>query len=287
MPTPTQALAQPVAVPPRRGTSTGQATSAPPQARRTNRPKPGRGAGNGLVWLLVAMAAVLLALGAGFYGLATLNREGVVPTDPTPAPTNPPTAQPTAPPKPVVVPTNTAVAPTPSPAPQPTETPVPDPSPSPVPPSPSPLPPSPSPSPVPPSPIPRVITVPQLRGQTLDQAQSALAQAGLTMTVRGVNANADKNVVVDQSPAAGATLPPGGTVALQVGTGVDDDPRREQPAARPGGQTLQNDGFRVRERDARDQRTPAGLAIGTNPQAGVVLQRNSEVELDVSTGRGN
>ena len=49
--------------------------------------------------------------------------------------------------------------------------------------------------------------------------------------------------------------------------------------------TLQTDSFRATERDRRDPRIAAGVAIGTLPQAGMVAPRNSEVELDVSAGR--
>jgi serine/threonine-protein kinase len=279
-----KAMAQPVPTAARRGATAAPATAVP-QARRTTRPKARRGASNGLVGLLVAMAAVLIALGAGFYGLATLSREGLVPTDPTPAPTGVPTSAPTAPPKPVVVPTDTAVPPTPTP--QPSDTPVPPT------PSPSPLPAVPRPSPVapptaagpPPSPPPRGVVVPQLRGRPLDQAQAALAAAGLTLNARGVNANVDKNVVVDQSPAAGATLLPGGTVALQVGTGSTAVPDVSNLPRDQALQQLQANSFRVTTRDRRDARVPAGAAISTNPPAAAVVARGSDIELDISTGR--
>jgi serine/threonine-protein kinase len=294
MPTQAPPVAQPVAAPPRRASAPLQQTSSVPQARRITRPKPARGASNGIVGLLIAMAAVLLALGAGFYGLATLSRDGLIPTDPTPAPTSPPTAQPTPPPKPVVVPTATVPAvatPTPTDPPVPTDTPEatapPAPTPAPVLPTPVPVVATPTLAPPPPTPVPRVVIVPPLRGKPLDQAQLELAQAGLTLTVRGVNANAERNVVVDQSPTAGATLQPGGTVALQVGTGSTAVPDVSGQPRDQAIQTLQNSSFRVRERAQRDPRIPAGAAVGTNPPAGVVAPRNAEVELDVSTGRGN
>ena len=126
--------------------------------------------------------------------------------------------------------------------------------------------------------------MPLLRGKPLDQAQLALAQAGLTVTVRGVNANADKNVVVDQSPTAGATLQPGATVALQVGTGSTAIPDVSGQPRDMALQTLQDNSFRIRERSQRDARIPAGAAVGTNPPAGAVVPRNAEVELDLSTG---
>lgn len=124
-----------------------------------------------------------------------------------------------------------------------------------------------------------------MQGRTLEQAQAALAQAGLTVTVRGVNANVDKNVVADQSPDAGANLPPGGTVSLSVGTGSTAVPEVLNLPREQAMRTLQNSSFRPILRDQRDQRVPAGSAIGTKPQAGTILARGSQVELDISSGR--
>jgi serine/threonine-protein kinase len=127
--------------------------------------------------------------------------------------------------------------------------------------------------------------VPPLRGQTLQQAQATLAAAGLTVTVRGVNVNVDKNVVYDQMPAAGAPLAPGGTVTILVGTGSTAIPDVANQPRDQAVQTLQNNSFHVTQRQQRDPRVPAGVAIGTNPPAGAVLTRGSDVELTISTGR--
>ena len=273
---PVQAAAAPSAVAQRRAATALAATAAAPApfARRTARPKSPRGASNGMVGLLVALAAVLAALGAGFYGLATLSRQGL---EPTPVPT----PQPTAPPKPVAVPTNTP-APAATATPQPSDTPVP-PTETPGPPSPTPVPPSPTPAPA--TPTPRTLAVPQLRGKTLDQAQAIVGQLGLTVTVRGVNANVDKNVVTDQSPDAGAPLTPGGTVTLSVGTGSTAIPEVVNLPRDQALRTLQNSSFRVVVHDQRDPRIPAGAAIGTRPATGTVMPRGSDIELDVSSGR--
>jgi eukaryotic-like serine/threonine-protein kinase len=284
MPVATAAFPAPAgsAVARRRAAQAAMAAPAPvPVARRTTRPR-GPGASNSMVGLLIALAVVLLALGAGFYGLASLSRQGLVPPDPTPAPT----VAPTAPPKPAAVPSPTA-QPTrepPSPTPVP-PSPTPEPaSPTPVPPSPTPVPPTATPAPQP-SPTPRTVIVPQLRGRTLDQAQAQLTEAGLAVTVRGVNANVDKNVVADQMPTAGATMAAGGTVTLLVGTGSTAVPDVANQPRETAAQNLQNNSFRVTVRERRDPRVPVGAAIGTNPAAGTVLPRGSEVELDVSAGR--
>lgn len=269
---------RPSAVTQRRAAAAVAAAPAP-VPRRTARPYRPRGSSNGMLGLLVALAVVLLALGAGFYGLATLSRQGVEPPQPTAAPT----PAPTTPPKPAAVPTNTAVPqPTDTPQPPPTETPVP-PTATPAPPTPSPIPPSPTRAP--PTPTPRVIAVPQLQGRTLEQAQAELAQAGLTVTVRGINANVDKNVVADQSPDAGANLPPGGTVSLSVGTGSTAVPEVLNLPREQAMRTLQNNSFRPVLRDQKDNRVPAGAAVGTRPVAGTILPRGSQVELDISSGR--
>jgi serine/threonine-protein kinase len=224
---------------------------------------------------LLALAAILVALGAGFFGLASLSREGLATPEPTARPTSPPTAAPTAPPKPVVVAS-------PTPAPEATATPVP-PTPTPAPPSPTPAPPTPT--RVPASPTPRTIAVPQLRGKSLDDARAALQAVGLTVIVRGVNVNVERNVVADQSPDAGGAVPPQGTVTIMVGTGnvaVPDVAGRTQPQAT---RLLQDNGFRVNVRERKDQRVAQGTAIDTRPAAGAVIARGAEVDLTISSGR--
>ncbi|HEX8967218.1 MAG TPA: protein kinase [Chloroflexota bacterium] len=248
--------------------------SPAPFARRPARPRQMRGPGGGVLALLLALAAVLVALGAGFFGLASLSREGVASSEPT----SPPTARPTAAPKPAGVPTST---------PLPAATATPEPSATPTlatstPATPTPEPPSPSPTLLP---TPRSIPVPQLRGKTLDEAQTALRSDGLTATVKGIAANIDKDVVADQSPDVGTTLPPGGTVTILVGTGYTAVPSVSNTPRDQALRTLQNNSFRVTVRERRDARIPAGVAIGTNPAAGTILTRGSDVELDISAGR--
>jgi serine/threonine-protein kinase len=280
---PVAAATQRIAVPPTPAVTRQQAAAAhrataptaAPFVRQAARPVPRRGASNGLLGLLLLLALALFALGAGFFGLANLSREGVatpVPTPPTPSP------QATAAPKPVVVPTSTpAPAPTATPEPA-TPTPVP-PTATAVPPSSTPVPPTATPQP------PRLVGVPQLRGKTLDDALAALRSAGLTATVKGVNANVDANVVTDQTPDVGTMLGPGATVTVVVGTGSTPVPNVTGMPRDQAVRLLQTNSFRVQEREMKDPRVPAGSAIATKPGSGSVLPRGSEVELDISTGR--
>jgi serine/threonine-protein kinase len=150
-------------------------------------------------------------------------------------------------------------------------------------PTPSPAPPSPTPPP--PSPTPRLIAVPQLRAKTLDDARITLQNAGLAMTVKGVPANVDKNVVVDQSPDVGAPVPPGTTISITVGSGSTVIPEVTNLSRDQAIKTLQSNSFKVTTRDRRDPRIPQGNAIGTTPPAGTALPRNSDIELSISAGR--
>ena len=119
----------------------------------------------------------------------------------------------------------------------------------------------------------------------MEQAQGALSTAGLTVIVKGINANADKNIVADQTPDAGVPLPPGATVTILVGSGSTNVPDVANTPREQAIRTLQSNSFRVNARDRRDQRVPAGVAIGTNPAAGTLLPRGADVQLDISSGR--
>jgi serine/threonine-protein kinase len=284
---PPTAAGQGASGPPR---SVAEPTVAPPP-RRATRPRRSAGASGGVLALVLALAAVLVALGAGFYGLASLSRDGVN----TPEPTRVATAAPTAPSKPVAVPT-VSVVPTVSPttAPSPTavpatETPVSATS-TPVASTATPVPPTRTPVPptatrVPPTPTVRPLLVPEIRGRTLEQAQAVLRNAGIGATVRGVNANADKDIVVDQQPAAGATISPGEAVTILVGTGATALPDVANLPRDQAVRALQSSGFRVLLRERRDPTVPANLAIETRPGGGTITPRGTEVELFISTGR--
>jgi serine/threonine-protein kinase len=120
---------------------------------------------------------------------------------------------------------------------------------------------------------------------TLDQAQAALKAAGLTVTVRGVNANVNKDVVVDTDPDPGTQLPPGGTVSVVVGTGSTAVPNVSSLPRDEAVRALQNSSFHVTVRQRRDPTIAMDMAIETSPSAGTVVTRNAEITLFVSSGR--
>jgi serine/threonine-protein kinase len=261
-----------------------QRQAAPaPRARVAPRPASTR-SGPGFLALLLALAAVLVALGAGFFGLASLSREGL--GSPTSEPTRAPTALATPQAKPAAAPSATPTSPPPTPTAVP---PTPEPSATPAPPTATPAPtPPPTSTPVPrPSatPSPRAVSVPNLRGRNLQDAIAAANAAGLTVTVRGVNVNGESNVVVDQSAAPGSTVAPGTTISLSVPTGNVAVPNVAGQSADQAARTLTDQGFRLGQtRSRRDPRIPAGAAVDTQPAAGTVVSRGAAVDLVISSG---
>jgi serine/threonine-protein kinase len=252
--------------------------AAAPRARVAPRP-PATRSGPGFMILLLALAVVLVALGAGFFGLASLSREGL---GSPPEPTRAPSPSPTPPPKPAAVPTTTRTSPPATPTPAPAE-------PTPVPPTATP-PPAPPPTATPlPAPAPtatlRAVSVPNLRGRSLPEAISAANAAGLTVTVRGVNQFGEPNIVLDQSLAAGSAVAPGTTISLSVPTGNVAVPNVAGQSADQAARALGEQGFRVgATRSRREPRVPAGVVVETQPAAGTIVPRGTPVELVLSAG---
>jgi len=295
-------------------TSTVALPRAPAEAKRVPPPPPStprkvvpppqrRGTGAGILVLLLVLAAVLVALGVGFFGLATWSRFGLPavgfgPPSGSPVPSAAatpartaavgvasPAATATATPRP---PTSTALAsatptttstPTPVPSPSPSSTPAPSPSATRAPATPT----------ARATPTPRVVIVPALVGLSVDDAVAQLRASGLGATVQGVNVNGEPNTVLAQSLTPGTAVVPGSpsaTVVLQVATGQVAVP---DVIGKPRDEALRElyaAGFSVPVvRERRDGSQPAGAALATNPQVGKVVARGSGVELTVNAAR--
>jgi serine/threonine-protein kinase len=65
----------------------------------------------------------------------------------------------------------------------------------------------------------KVVSVPNVQGDQLNDAETALNDAKLGWTIKMVNSTKPENQVTDQDPAAFATVPPGTKVTLKVSTG--------------------------------------------------------------------
>lgn len=279
----------PVQPPPR----SGRAVAPPPAAvapsrRAVQPPRGGGGPGGGVIAVLLVLAAALVALGVGFFGLASSNRDpgasggaAASPTATSAPAAEKPTAQ--ASPAPATRTPTAAATPTSAPSPSPTATVAASPTPRPA-----------TATPVPPAtatprpaatPTPNRPAVPNVTGRTLDDAFAALRAVGLVGNVRGVNVNAEKDTVVAQTPEAGGQAAPGSTVVLSVATGQVVVPdvigRPEAEATR----ALTQAGLRVgRVSPVPDARVPVGAVVRSSPVADSVVARGSAVDLVVSAG---
>jgi eukaryotic-like serine/threonine-protein kinase len=95
---------------------------------------------------------------------------------------------------------------------------------------------------------PQPIAVPNVVGQTVESATSALQGAGFAVATKRVDDNSPKGTVVAQSPLAGTSQVPGTTITLSVSRGpktsaVPDVTSQDQASAQ---QVLTAAGFKVR-----------------------------------------
>ncbi len=246
------------------GTRVAVARSQPRPPRPAAAPAR-RGPTNGFIAFLLVLALILLALGAGFFGLASLSRDFRLPS--LSAPTVPPLETPVAvfaSPSPTATRTPTVAA---------TATAVP---------TPTTQPPTPTATVPPSTPTPRPIAVPNVVGRSLNDARAGIEGAGLTVSgVTGVNVNAPKDQVVEERPAPGTPVAPGTGVMLVVATGNVIVPQVAGRTQNEASAAIQEAGLRARVAQVQGDR-PRGIALGTIPAAGEQLPRGSEIQLLVA-----
>jgi eukaryotic-like serine/threonine-protein kinase len=130
------------------------------------------------------------------------------------------------------------------------------------------------------------VTVPDLRGDSQDDAVAALAAVGLVQDVHTVPSNeTNAGKVLAQSPKPGEKVNKGTKVRINVGEGP-------KPVALPdvvgmqydsAASILQGRGFAVRRKDV-DNDQPAGVVVEENPPGNSSVSPNSTVTLKVSKG---
>jgi beta-lactam-binding protein with PASTA domain len=129
------------------------------------------------------------------------------------------------------------------------------------------------------------VEVPDVKGNTRDQANSTLSLLGLKVKVRDVFSKEPGNTVIAQYPTAHTTVDKGSTVQINVSKGL-------QPLTVPSviGQlydsalgTLQGQNFAVARRDV-DSSQPKDVVIDQKPSGGAGLARGGTVTLYVSKG---
>jgi serine/threonine-protein kinase len=129
------------------------------------------------------------------------------------------------------------------------------------------------------------VEVPDVKGNTRDQANSTLSSLGLKVKVRPVFSTETADTVIAQFPTAHTTVDKGSTVTINVSKGL-------QPLTVPSviGQlydsaagALQGQGFAVARKDV-DSSQPKNVVIDQKPAGGTGLARGGTVTLYVSKG---
>jgi eukaryotic-like serine/threonine-protein kinase len=131
------------------------------------------------------------------------------------------------------------------------------------------------------------IQVPDLSGLGEAEAVAALEGAGLEADVQRRESSWDElDLVVDQSPAAQERVEEGETVSVYIGDGPSvvtvPDLTGFAEADAPG--TLEYEGLTPGGTTRAASNLPAGQVIETNPPAGTEVDRDSAVDIVVSTG---
>ena len=129
------------------------------------------------------------------------------------------------------------------------------------------------------------VKVPDVKGQSRDEAVSTLSALGLEVKVLAVFSTEEPNTVIAQDPAAQTTVNKGSTVHINVSKG-------HQPLTVPSvvGQLydsaagqLQGEGFAVARKDVASSQ-PKDVVIEQDPAGGADLARGGTVTLFVSKG---
>ena len=125
--------------------------------------------------------------------------------------------------------------------------------------------------------------VPDVRNETQNAAQAALAHVHLVSTVQKVGANAPVGTVVGTSPPAGSTWPQTKTVTILVAAGppLPDFTGQSIDAVR---QLASQNNVKLQEESDANSQDPAGTVVSQDPAAGATFQPGQTVVVRVSTG---
>jgi beta-lactam-binding protein with PASTA domain len=131
---------------------------------------------------------------------------------------------------------------------------------------------------------PQPVAVPNVVGQSVQSATSALQGAGFAVATKVVPSDQPKDTVIAQNPAAGTSQPPGTTITLSVAKGpktstVPDVTSQDQNTAQS---ELQASGFKVRvETQATNDPSQDGIVLTQNPQGNTQAPQGTTVTIVV------
>jgi serine/threonine-protein kinase len=129
------------------------------------------------------------------------------------------------------------------------------------------------------------VTIPDVAGQTYDNASSTLQQRQLVVARNNVDSTQTPGTVLASNPPAGTKVAKGSTVTLDVavapGVDVPDVRGKSQDDAI---NTLRFATLEPNVFPVPSDTIPAGSAIGTDPAAGTRVAKGSAITLAMSTG---
>jgi tRNA A-37 threonylcarbamoyl transferase component Bud32 len=130
------------------------------------------------------------------------------------------------------------------------------------------------------------VEVPDVRGQTEDTAIQALRAEGLDVEVEREESSWEQyNSVVDQSPLPGERVEENETVTLTVGNGPDEVVVPDLVLESAAADTLAFEGLVLGSvQEVPSDTVPAGQVIETSPAEGTEVDRDTVVDIVVSTG---
>jgi len=127
-------------------------------------------------------------------------------------------------------------------------------------------------------------TVPQLTNLTLEQAETALEQAGLQRgSITEENGTVEADRVLGSTPADGEPIEDGGEVDLVIASGQNAVPNVDGQAQAEAEQTLESAGFVVAVETQEDAEAAPDTVIGQDPDPTAVVDLGATVTITVAT----
>ena len=136
----------------------------------------------------------------------------------------------------------------------------------------------------------RIADVPDVEGETREEAERILKEAGFEIEVKTVGSSAgDENQVIGQNPRgdSGETAKVGSAVAITIGEGPAnvEVPSINDLALRETEQILEEAGLKLGSRmEVPNDRVSAGHIVEQHPAAGTEVEPGSTVDVVVSSG---
>ncbi|MBZ5738213.1 Stk1 family PASTA domain-containing Ser/Thr kinase [Nocardioides mangrovi] len=127
------------------------------------------------------------------------------------------------------------------------------------------------------------VTVPNVIGQSKEEAQATLEAAHLQVTLTEVESDEDKGVVVSTDPSQGQSVADGTTVTVNYSDGKEKVPDVIGMMQQEAEAAIRNAGFEPRVFTTDDTTEPKGTVIDQAPSKGQVLPAKSTVTIQVSS----